>query len=56
MTANITDACPECKSTDVAEAHSGRGRGRFKRRYFCYDCGIRFNNPRQYDTFTEEFV
>lgn len=56
MNAGITDACPECGSTDVTDSH-GNAQARYQRpRYYCYECGIRFDNPKRYDTVTEEYV
>lgn len=53
---DIQDACPECGSTDVTDSH-GRSKPNYNRpRYFCYGCGARFNNPKRYDTVTEEYV
>lgn len=56
MTANIKDACPECGSTDVTDSH-GKTKARYGRpRYFCHECAVRFDNPKRYDTVTEEYV
>lgn len=53
---DIVDACPECDSTDVTPSH-GKRKAHYQRpRYFCYGCGARFDNPRQYDRVTEEYV
>ena len=53
--ADIVDACPECDNTDVTDSHGGKARYQ-RPRYFCYGCGARFENPRRYDTVTEEYV
>lgn len=56
MVANIQDACPECGSRHVSDTH-GSAQARYNRpRYYCYGCGVRFNNPKRYDTVTEEYV
>lgn len=53
---DIVDACPECKSHDVTDSH-GNTQARYQRpRYFCHGCGARFDNPRQYDTVSEDYV
>ena len=56
MTAEIVDACPECGSIDVSDSH-GNAQARYQRpRYYCYGCGIRFNNPTRVDKTTGEKV
>jgi len=53
---DIQDACPECGSTDVTDSH-GNTQAKYQRpRYFCYGCGVRFNNPKRYDTVAEEYI
>ncbi|UBF23442.1 Zn finger [Halorubrum tailed virus 28] len=53
---DIQDACPECGCTDVTDSH-GNTQARYQRpQYFCYGCGVRFNNPRRVDVTTGERV